>query len=151
MIATLAESHGAAYGFNVVDHLTAADIAELATAIEAVIAANGNKPIGLLSDITAMAGATWSARWQEMNFLHRHSDFIARIAIVCDNDWQEVAEMAVTAAIGMQAETRYFHSTEIAHAWNWVRMRPHEEGMPVRVIYPGTGLFSDYTPEYVGI
>jgi len=30
-------------------------------------------------------------------------------------------------------------------------MHPHDQGMPVRIMYTGTGLFADYTPEYVGI
>jgi hypothetical protein len=151
MIETLKQSHGAAYGFNVVGNLTAGDVAELATSIDAVIAANGGKPIGLLADLTQMEGATWSARWDEMHFLRHHSNFIARMAVISDIDWQQVAEMVVNTAGGIQAETRYFHSAEIAHAWHWVKMGPHDEGMPVRIMYPGTGLFADYTPEYVGI
>jgi hypothetical protein len=51
----------------------------------------------------------------------------------------------------MQAETLYFLASEIHHAWHWVRMANHDEGMPVRVIYPGKGLFQNYTPEYMGI
>jgi hypothetical protein len=151
MIENLKESHGAAYGFKVVGNLTTGDVAELAASIDAVIATNGGKPIGLLADLTDMSGATWAARWEEMRFLRHHSDFIARMAVICDIDWQQVAEMVVVTAGGMQAETRYFYSAEIAHAWHWVRMHPHDHGMPVRVMYPGTGLFADYTPEYVGI
>jgi hypothetical protein len=151
MIATLNESHGAAYGFKVIDHLTAEDVAALVTQLDAVLATHANKPVGVLVDITEMIGATWAARWHEMTFLHRHSDFIARIAIICDNEWQEVAEMAVTTAAGVQAQTRYFHSSELIHAWHWVRMQPHQDGMPVRIIHPGSGLFADYAPEYVGI
>jgi hypothetical protein len=26
-----------------------------------------------------------------------------------------------------------------------------EESMPIRVMYPGKGLFQDYTPEYIGL
>jgi hypothetical protein len=30
-------------------------------------------------------------------------------------------------------------------------MNPKDESMPLRLIYPGRGLFQDYTPEYMGI
>jgi hypothetical protein len=151
MIETLKESHGPAFGFKVVGNLTTGDVAELVTRIDAAIASHGGKPIGLLADLTEMEGASWAARWGEMHFLHRHSYFIARMAVISDIDWQEVAEMVVATASGLEAETRYFHSTEIAHAWHWVRMHPHDQGMPARIMYTGTGLFADYTPEYVGI
>lgn len=151
MIETLKESVGPAFGFNVVDKLTTTDIAGLASAIDKAIAAHGNRPIGVLADVNRMHGATWLARWDEMRFLRHHTDSIARLAIICDSQWEEVAEMTVVTAGGLQAETRYYHSDELSHAWHWVRMHPHDDGMPVRVLQPGTGLFADYTPEYVGI
>lgn len=151
MIETLPQSTPPAFGFKVTGQLTADDITSLAALIDAAIAANHDKPIGLLSDITAMHGATWAARWDELHFLHHHSDFIARFAVVCDLDWQQVSEMAVNTVGGMQAETRYFLSSELDHAWHWARMGPHDDRVPVRVLYPGVGLFGDYTPEYVGI
>ena len=151
MIETLNQSHGPAFGFKVTGNLTTADVADLATSIDAAIAANHSKPIGLLADLTEMSGATWAARWDEMHVLHRHSDFIARMAILCDIDWQQVGEMVLNTVSGMQAETRYFHSNETSHAWHWVRMGPPDNAMPVRVLHPGKGLFSDYTPEYVGL
>jgi hypothetical protein len=30
-------------------------------------------------------------------------------------------------------------------------MGKHDDEMPVRIMYPGRGLFQDYTPEYMGI
>ena len=151
MIEALKESHGPAFGFKVVGKLTADDVAALTTALDTAIAANGNKPMGVLADLSEMHGATWHARWNEMHFLRQHTGSIARLAIVCDQDWEEAAEMAVVTAGGLQAEARYYRSDEMTHAWHWVRMHPHDDGMPVRIIQPGTGLFSDYTPEYVGI
>jgi hypothetical protein len=151
MIETLKQSNRPAFGFKVTGQLTADDITMLATSIDAAIAANHGKPIGLLSDLTAMHGATWAARWDELHFLRHHSDFIARMAVVCDLDWQQVEEMAVNTVSGLQAETRYFLSSELDHAWHWARMGPHDDRMPARVLYPGVGLFGDYTPEYVGV
>jgi hypothetical protein len=151
MIEALKQSTPPAFGFKVTGELTAADITTVAPLIAAAITANHAKPIGLLSDLTAMHGATWAARWDELHFLRDHSDSIARIAVVCDLDWQQVSEMALNTAAGMQAETRYFLSSELDHAWHWARMGPHDDAMPVRVLYPGVGLFGDYNPEYVGI
>jgi hypothetical protein len=151
MIEALQQSTPPAFGFKVTGHLTADDITTVVPLIDAAIAANHDKPIGLLSDLTAMHGATWAARWDELRFLRHHSDHIARIAVVCDLDWQQVSEMALNTVGGMQAETRYFLSSELDHAWHWARMGPHEEGMPVGILHPGVGLFGEYTPEYVGV
>jgi hypothetical protein len=118
--------------------------------IETAIAAY-RKPIGLLADLSEMHGASWAARWDEMRFLQQHSDQIARMAVVCNDEWQQISEMVLAATAYMQAETRYWNPSEIQHAWHWVKMNKMDEGMPVRVMYPGKGLFQDYTPEYVGL
>jgi hypothetical protein len=70
---------------------------------------------------------------------------------VSDDQWEDIKEMTLVATAAMQAETRYFLSTEALHAWHWAKHGDPGEGVPVRVMYPGKGLFGDYTPEYVGI
>jgi hypothetical protein len=150
MIERLKESGGPALGFKVVGKLTALDVAELCKLIEDAIAAHKH-PIGILADLSEMHGASWSARWDEMRFLQRHSDHIARMAVVCNDEWQEISEMVLVATSFLQAETVYCPPSEIHHAWHWVKMQAKNEPMPLRVIHPGKGLFQDYTPEYVGI
>jgi SpoIIAA-like len=150
MIERLAESHKAAFGFKVIGELTADDVASLSQKIDGVVAQH-RKPIGILADLSVMRGATWAARWEEMRFLHRHSDHVARLAIVGDSDWQEISEMVPLATAILQAQTLYFHSSEIIHAWHWVKMARTDESMPTRVMYSGKGLFHDYTPEYMQI
>jgi hypothetical protein len=150
MITRLEQSHGPAFGFKVQGKLIPEDIAELSPMIEAAIESHKH-PIGLLADLSEMHGATWAARWDEMRFLQRHSDHIARFAIVCNDEWQELSEMVLIATSHLQAETVYCHLSQIHHAWHWVRMNPKDESMPLRLIYPGRGLFQDYTPEYMGI
>lgn len=150
MIEQLRESRGAAFGFKVIGKLTTDDVAHLNQQIEDVIAAN-KRPVGLLADLSEMHGATWAARWDEMRFLQRHTDHIARMAVICNDQWQEISEMILIATSFMQAETVYWNSSESRHAWHWVRMNATEDRMPIRVMYPGKGLFQDYTPEYVGI
>jgi len=144
------ESHGAAFRFKVIGTLTADDITSLSGQIENVIVAN-KKPIGLLADLSEMKGATWVARWDEMRFLQRHTNHIARMAVICNDQWQEISEMILAATSFMQAETAYYDVSEFHHAWHWVRMNAMDERMPIRIIYPGKGLFQDYTPEYVGL
>jgi hypothetical protein len=150
MIERLKESHGPAFGFQVTGTLTADDMAEISRQIDLAIA-DHQKPVGVLADLSAMHGATWGARWEEMRFLQRHSDHIARLAVVSGDNWEEVAEMTVVATAAMQAETRYFSPSEMIHAWHWAKRGDHDKGIPVRVMYPGRGLFQDYTPEYMGI
>ncbi len=150
MIEKLTESHGAAFGFRVNGNLTADDVVGISQQIEFTIT-ELKSPIGLLVDLSGMNVASWTARWEEMRFLQRHSDHIARMAVISNDQWQEIAEMVLVATAALQAETRYFHSSEILHAWHWVKMSKLDEGMPVRVMYPGKGLFQDYTPEYMGI
>ena len=150
MIEQLKESRDPAFGFKVTGKLTAEDVEAISPLIENAIAAY-KKPIGLLADLSEMHGASWAARWDEMRFLQRHSDHIARMAIVCNDEWQELSEMVLVASAFMQAETVYCHASQIHHAWHWVRMNKLDDAMPIRVMYPGKGLFQDYTPEYVGI
>ena len=150
MITALPQSHGPAFGFKVEGKLTPEDIAQLSPMIEAAIVSQKH-PIGLLADISEMHGATWGARWDEMRFLQKHSDHIARFAIVCNDEWQELSEMVLIATSHLQAETVYCHASQISHAWHWVRMNPKDESMPLRTLYPGKGLFQDYTPEYMGV
>jgi hypothetical protein len=150
MIEPLTQSSKEAFGFKVTGMLTADDMVGVGQCIEAQIAANG-MPIGLLVDLSEMQGATWAARWEEMRFLQTHSDRIVRLAVVSDDQWEDIKEMTLVATAAMQAETRYFLSTEALHAWHWAKHGDPGEGVPVRVMYPGKGLFGDYTPEYVGI
>jgi len=150
LIERLSGSHGLVFGFKVVGRLTAEDVAAVQQQIDVVLAEHKGH-LGLLADLTQMEGASWSARWEEMRFLQRHTERIARLAVISDDDWQQVAEMTLVATAALQAQTLYFHSSEMHHAWHWVKRNKHDEAMPVRVLYPGKGLFQNYTPEYMGI
>ncbi|ADW71373.1 SpoIIAA family protein [Granulicella tundricola] len=147
MIERLKESGGPAFGFKVIGELTTSDIAAICQQIDFAIDER-RKPIGILADLTGMLGSGWGARWDEMRFLQRHTAHISRMAVVSDNRWEEVAEMIVVATAVLQAETLYFHSSEMIQAWRWAKMTKFDEREPVRIMYPGTGLFKDYTPEF---
>lgn len=92
MIERLKESRGSAVGFKVIGKLSTADTASLSQQIAFAMTLH-KRPLGILADLSEMEGASWAARWQEMRFLQRHSDHIARMAIICDDPWQEVSEM----------------------------------------------------------
>jgi len=150
MIQRLEENHKAAFGFKVMGKLTADDVANISGQIEHFITQH-KKPIGLLADLSEMEGASWAARWEEMRFLQRHSDHIARMAVISNDEWKDVSKVALVATAALQAQTQYFQPSEIIHAWHWVKMARTDDSMPTRVMYPGKGLFHDYTPEYMGI
>ena len=150
MIQKLPESNGIAFGFKVTGKLTPEDIDGITPLLDAAIA-HHSKPIGLLMDIAEMHGATWEARFAEMGFLRHQAAHIARVAVVCNDQWQELSERAVLATGGLLAETLYFLPSEITHAWHWVCFTRADQLPPVRRILPGTGLFANYTPEYLDV
>jgi hypothetical protein len=150
VIEKLKESRGRAFGFKVTGRLDADDVSSLLKQLDYAIG-DDRHPFGLLADLSEMEGASWTARWEEMRFLQHHSDKIARMAVICNDSWEEVSEMVLVATAALQAQTLYFHPPEIGHAWHWVKMTKMDELMPVRIMYPGKGLFQNYTPEYMGI
>jgi len=148
MIERLKESGGAAIGFKVVGRISGEEVKAFEPQIEFVIAQRKQRPIGILADLSQMEGADWKARWAEMRFLQKYTDHIARMAVVGADKWEEVVAMVLAGTAVLQAETRYFTSAEIVHAWEWVRTSKNADRIPVRTMYTGTGLFKDYIPEY---
>ena len=151
MIERLKESLGAAFGFKVVGKITADEVKAFEPQIEFVISERKERPIGLLADLSQMEGADWKARWLEMRFLQKYTNHIARMAVVGADGWEEVVAMVLAGTAVLQAETRYFTSTEINSAWMWVRTAKNADRVPVRTIHAGTGLFKDYVPEYTDL
>jgi hypothetical protein len=150
MIANLTQTRGPAFGFDVQGVLTEADTQSLIANLDHMIG-NYKKPIGILADLTLMEGADFAARWNELRFLERYSAQIARLAICGATGWEELSTMVLVASAALQAQTLYFTSSERLHAWHWVKMLKHDEEMPVRIVFPGRGLFQDGGPEFMGI
>jgi hypothetical protein len=151
MIERLKESFGAAIGFKVVGRITGDEVKAFEPQIEFVIAERKERPIGILADLSQMDGADWRARWDEMRFLQKYTDRIARMAVVGADKWEEVVAMVLAGTAVLQAETRYFTTAEINAAWEWVRTSKNADRVPVRTMYEGKGLFKDYIPEYTGL
>ncbi len=151
MIERLKETGGVAFGFSVNGKLSDEDLKAFEPQLEFFIAQHKKHPIGILADLTDMRGAEWKARWDDLRFLQKHTSQIARMAVVGAPHWEEIVDVLIAGAAVLQSETRYFESSEMHHAWQWVRSAKHAEDAPVRVISPATGLFKDYRPEYVGL
>ncbi len=151
MIERLRESSGGVLGFKVVGRMTAEDIKEFEPQIEFLIKERKQKPIGILADLSDMHGADFKARWDEMRFLQKHTDHIARMAVVGADKWEEIVAIVTAGAAVLEAETRYFDKAEILRAWEWVRTAKHAENTPVRHISAGTGIWKDYHPEYMDL
>jgi hypothetical protein len=73
------------------------------------------------------------------------------MAVVGADKWEEIVAIVTAGAAILEAETRYFDSSEILHAWEWVRTAKHAEDVPVRQISAGTGIWKDYHPEWMDI
>lgn len=151
MIERLKESSAGALGFKVTGKLTDEDIKGFEPQIEFLLQEHKHKPIGILADLSGMHGADWKARWDQMRFLQKHSERIARMAVVGADKWEEVMAMLTAGAAVLEAETRYFQQPEIVRAWEWVRSARHAEDAPVRQISPASGIWKDYHPEYTGL
>ncbi len=147
----LRESSGGVLGFKVTGKLTGEDIKQFEPQIEFLIRERKHKPIGILADLSAMHGAELKARWDEMRFLQKHTDHIARMAVVGADKWEEIMAILTAGAAVLEAETRYFDESEMVHAWEWARSAKHAENIPVRQISAGTGIWKDYHPEYMGL
>ena len=150
MIERLRESSGGVLGFKVTGKLTDEEIKAFEPQLEFLIRERKHKPIGILADLSEMHGAELKARWDEMRFLQKHTDHIARMAVVGADKWEEVVAILTAGAAVLEAETRYFDQSEMVRAWEWVRSAKHAEG-PVRQISAGTGIWKDYHPEYMDL
>ena len=151
MIERLKESFGGVLGFKVTGKMTDEDIKGFEPQIEFLLRERKHKPIGILADLSQMHGAELKARWDEMRFLQKHTDHIARMAVVGADRWEEAMALLTAGAAVLQAETRYFDESEILRAWEWVRTSKHAEDMPGRQISAGTGIWKDYHPEYMNL
>jgi hypothetical protein len=151
VIERLKETGGAAFGFKVAGTLSGEDFKAFEPQLEFFIAQHKKHPIGILADLTEMRGAEWKARWEDLRFLQKYTNHIARMAVVGAHRWEEVVDIITAGAAVLQSETRYFESSEIQHAWQWVRSAKHAEDTPVRIISPATGIWKDYRPEFTDV
>ncbi len=147
MIERMKESGGWAYGFKVAGQITEADVKAFEPQIQIAIRERGKRPLGIVVDATELKGVEWNARWEELRFLHKYSDHIARVALVGGSKWEEIKTMVLGATVLAEADVRYFEANEMQQAWMWAKGAKHAEDVPVRQIYRG-GIWRDYQEEF---
>jgi hypothetical protein len=147
MIERLKESGEKGIGFKVTGKLTAEEVEGFLPQMEFAIKDRGKKTIGILADLSAMKGAEWAARWDEIKFLSKYAEHIERVAVVGAGKWEDVKAEILAGTVLIQAETRYYPSSEILHAWHWVKTGDAGAG-PGQTILPQGSLMVNYVPEY---
>jgi hypothetical protein len=147
MIERLRESGDKAFGFKVAGRVTADEVTAFLPQIERAISDRGKRTIGILADLSAMRGAEWAARWEEIKFLSKFAEHIERVAVVGAGKWEDLKAEILAGTVLIQAETRYYPSAEILHAWHWVKTgdTPTFAGHPMLA---KDDLMSGYVPEY---
>jgi hypothetical protein len=147
MIERLKESGGWVYGFKVVGHVTEQDVKNFEPQMQFAIRERGKRPLGILVDASEFKAMDFSARWEELRFLHKYSDHIARVALVGASKWEEIKSMVIGATVLAEANTAYFEAGEMEKAWQWAKGAKHDEDIPERPIYRG-GIWRDYQEEF---
>ena len=148
MIERLPESNDRAIGFRVTGKVTAAEVEAFGPQVGFAIDRRGKRKVGILADLSGLGGVDWKARLEEVSFLKGWADRIERVAIVGAHKWEEVMAEILASTVLVEAETRYYQSGEIRHAWHWVKTGDQTEDAPGRRVFPREGLMGDYVPEY---
>jgi hypothetical protein len=151
MIKRITDAGGSGFGFKATGAITADDVQAIEPQIEHEIAVSHKRPIGILVDLTELEDVEWKARWEELRFLHRYGETIARVAVVGARKWEELMAEVAGATVLMQADIRYFLPSENVHAWHWVKTAKFSAELPVRPLLPPGHLMSGYTPEYTDL
>jgi hypothetical protein len=134
VIERMKKTGGVALGFKVVGKLLDEELKTFEPQLEFFIAQHKKHPIGILVDLRETHGAEWTARWDDLRFLQKHTSHIARMAVVGAHRWEEVVELFTAGAAVLQSETRYFESSEMENAWLWARTAKHAEDASVHLI-----------------
>ena len=150
MIERLKDSGDKAFGLKVTGRVTATEVEAFLPQLEFAIKDRGKRTLGILADLSGMQGAEWKARWDEIKFLSKYSDHIARVAVVGAGKWEDVKAEILAGTVLVQAETRYYSSADILHAWHWVKTG--DSGASAgRTILPKGSLMAGYVPEYLEV
>ena len=149
-INVLDRSGGRFFGFEVIGKLTPEELQAFLPTMEDAVRLS-KKEVRLLIDVTKMEKADAKAEWEVFEFLRKHMEDIEYIAIVGAHSWTKVMGEILTGSVFVEAETRYFKSSELEGAWTWLFDAAHPSDIPVRrVINSDKGLFTKYSsPDYI--
>jgi len=117
MIEKLEKSSGKIIGFTLSGRLHDEDYKIFVPQLESVMEQEGKTR--LLAHFHDFHGWDLHAAWDDMKFGVKHYDDLERIALVGDRKWEEW--MAKICKPFTRASVRYFDSSEIEKAWEWLR------------------------------
>ena len=104
MIEHLKETGKIASGFRVIGELSDEDLRAFEPQLTFFIAQRKTHPMAILADLTEMSGAEWKAIWEDMRFLQKHTDHIARMAVVGAHGWDALAAMLTSGVAILESQ-----------------------------------------------
>lgn len=117
MIEKMSESSGNVVGYRAVGKITKEDYTEtLFPEVSALVEQEGS--IGLLLQLDDLKGEAMKAWGKDMQFGKAFRKKIERLAVVGDGRLEKV--IASLADPFYAKDAKYFHSDDIANAWEWV-------------------------------
>ena len=120
MIEQLPQSTASTLGFKMSGKLHDADYQHFVPMVEAAIDAHGT--VRLLAQFENFHGWDLHALWDDTKFSTKHCKDVERIALVGDQKWEEW--MAKVCKPFTMAKLRYFDSSQIESAWQWLAEKP---------------------------
>ena len=117
MIERLQNGSGKVIGFLVSDKLHDEDYKVFVPEVEEVIAREGTARLFL--QMRDFHGWDLHAAWDDMKFGVKHYGDLERMALVGEKSWEKW--MAKFTKPFTKAEVRYFDSSEVDAAWEWLR------------------------------
>lgn len=117
MFEIMGESGGSVLGLRAIGHITRADYEELTPICEDLITQEGQ--IQVLIDMQGFELEEPSAWRADFHFGREFHNKIQRMAIVGDMRWE--AWMADFCRHFYAVESRFFHTSDIEVAWDWLR------------------------------
>ena len=117
MITRLENSTDSIIGFTLRGKLHDDDYKLFVPAVDAAISAHGK--VRMLAHFVDFHGWDLHALWDDIKFSTTHCDKIDRIALVGDKRWEKW--MAKVCRPFTMARIRYFDTSKIEDAWNWLK------------------------------
>lgn len=104
------------FGFQVSGRITRDDYRRFLPRLEEAIKEHGT--IGVLVHIESLEGIELGALWEELKFDLKHCRHFDRLVLVGDKKWHE-RSMSLAGHL-TPAEVRYFPSSDLDEAWEWI-------------------------------
>ena len=119
MLEKMSESAGNVVGYRVSGHVTKEDYATLMPEVQALVDREGS--IRLLLDLENFQWEEVSAWGADLKFGQTYRHKIDKLAIVGDKRWQHL--IANLADPFYARESKFFHMTDRAAAWEWLHTK----------------------------